>query len=318
MKKILISVILLLLCKPLFAEPVDLKVKVDKDKITIGDRVRYEIIVEYDNGVEIEPYAPGKNLGEFEVKDYKIDIPQKTKSGRIVSKAVYTIATFTTGEFTIPSLKIKYKGMDKQEKEIASGEIKINVESVKPSPNDPDDIRPLKGPAEIKSWFLAWLPAACILVTAVIAAFIYFKKKKREEEKPALPSRPAEEIAKDALRALKEMQFVEKGMIKEYYIRLSDIIRTYIENRYRIFSMDRTTWELFQEMKSKRIERPHADKINYFLEDCDMVKFAKYTPGQKEIEEAYKRAEEIVDVTTPKANGYSSSGGTVGAEVEKN
>ena len=57
---------------------------------------------------------------------------------------------------------------------------------------------------------------------------------------------------------------------------------------------------LFQEMKSKRIERLHVDKINYFLEDCDMVKFAKYTPDKKEIETAYKKAEEIIDITTPK------------------
>jgi hypothetical protein len=64
--------------------------------------------------------------------------------------------------------------------------------------------------------------------------------------------------------------------------------------------MDRTTWEIFQEMKSKRIEHSHADKINYFLEDCDMVKFAKYTPDQKEIEEIYKKAEEIIDITTPR------------------
>jgi ribosomal protein S3AE len=94
------------------------------------------------------------------------------------------------------------------------------------------------------------------------------------------------------------MKLIEKSLIKEYYIRLSDIIRTYIENRYRIFAMDRTTWELFQEMKSKKIERLHADKINNFLEECDMVKFAKYTPSHKEIEEIYKKAEEIINITT--------------------
>jgi len=96
------------------------------------------------------------------------------------------------------------------------------------------------------------------------------------------------------------MNLAEKGLIKEYYIRLSDIIRTYIENIYSIFAMDRTTWELFQEMKSKRIERLRLEKINDFLEDCDMVKFAKYTPDQKEIEEIYKKAEEIIDILAPK------------------
>src|SRR3989338_1369348 len=181
-----------------------------------------------------------------------------------------------------------------------------------------DDIRPLKDVVDISGRFPALLVAVLILAALAVSAFIYFRKRKKIEEKSALPPRPAEEIARDALKALKEMRLVEKGLVKEYYIRLSDVIRTYIENRYRIFAMDRTTWELFQEMKSKRIERLHADKINDFLEDCDMVKFAKYTPVQKGAEEVYKNAEEIVDVTTPKANGYSSSGGTVGAEVEKN
>jgi hypothetical protein len=300
MKKLFIGIILLLLCEPLFAEPVNLEVKVDRDKITIGDKIKYEVIVEYDNGVEIEPYATGKNLGEFEIKDYKIEVPQKIKSGRLISRAIYTIATFTTGEFTIPGLKIKYKDLDKQEKEISSNEIKIKVESVKPSPNDKDDIRPLAGPAEIKGVLPAWVFVVFILLIVSIAVFAYLKKKKEKEEKPALPPAPAEEIARGALNALKEANLIEKGLIKEYYIRLSDIIRAYIENRYRIFAMDRTTWELFQEMRSKRIERLHVDKINYFFEDCDMVKFAKYTPVRKEIEEAYKKAEEMIEITTLK------------------
>ena len=162
-----------------------------------------------------------------------------------------------------------------------------------------DDIRPLKDIAEISGKFPIPLVVILILVALAVSAFIYFRRKKKTEKKPTLPPRPAEEIARDALKALMEMRLVEKGLVKEYYIRLSDIIRTYIENRYRIFAMDRTTWELFQEMKSKGLERLRADRINNFLEDCDTVKFAKYTPGQKEIEEIYKNAEEIVDITTP-------------------
>ena len=163
-----------------------------------------------------------------------------------------------------------------------------------------NDIRPLKDVLDISGKFPIGPLFILILAALAIAAFIYFTKKKRTEEKPAAPPKPAEEIAREALNALKEMGLIKKGLIKEYYIGLSDIIRTYIENRYGIFAMDRTTWELFQEMKSRRIERQHADKINNFLEDCDMVKFAKYAPGEKEIEEMYQKAEEIIDITTPK------------------
>jgi hypothetical protein len=162
-----------------------------------------------------------------------------------------------------------------------------------------DDIRPLKDIVGIGMRFPAAYIVILVLIAAAVLIFIYLKNKKKAEEKLVLPPRLAEAIARDALKALNEMRLIEKGLIKEYYIRLSDIIRTYIENRYKIFSMDRTTWELFQEMKSKRIERSHIDKINYFLEDCDMVKFAKYAPDQKEMEEIYKKAEEIVNITTP-------------------
>ena len=163
-----------------------------------------------------------------------------------------------------------------------------------------DDIRPLKDIVDISGGFPVLVAVIFILAAITVAALIYFRKKRGKEEKSALPPAPAEEIARNALNALKEMKLIEKGLIKEYYIKLSDIIRAYLEDRYSVFAMDRTTWELFQEMKSKRIERLHVDRINDFLEDCDMVKFAKYMPSHKEIEEVYKRAEEIVDITTPK------------------
>ena len=130
-----------------------------------------------------------------------------------------------------------------------------------------NDIRPLKDIAEISEKFPILPVLILILAALATIAFIYFRKNKKVEEKSFKPSKPPEEIAREALKALKEMKLIEKGLIKEYYIRLSDVIRAYIENRYRIFAMDRTTWELFQEMKLKKIERLHADEINDLLED---------------------------------------------------
>jgi len=301
-KKILILIILLLSSTCAFADSVNIKTQVDKPKITIGERITYEIILEYDKAVEIEPVRLGENLGEFEIKDYHIQEPAKTKDNRLISRYTYIITTFTTGDFTIPVVKLKYKDVDGKEKEISSEELKITVESVKPKPSNKDDIRPLKGPAEIKGRFPIGLVIILVLLfISAAAVFIYLRNKKKIKEKPVIPQRPPEEFAREALKALLEMKLVEKGFIKEYYIRLSDILRTYIEGRYRIFALDRTTWELYQEMRSKKIERMHVDKINDFLEDCDLVKFAKYIPNSKEIEEVYKRAEEIIEITKSEA-----------------
>jgi len=163
-----------------------------------------------------------------------------------------------------------------------------------------DDIRPLKGPVEIKEGFPVWpLVILVLLALAAFLVFIYFKKRRHVDEKPLEPPRPPEEIFTEKLNLLLEKRLVEKGMVKEYYIELSDIIRGYIEARFRVFALDRTTWELYQEMRSKKLQRAHVDKIRDFLEDCDLVKFAKYIPTQKEAEEAYNKAKEIIALTTP-------------------
>ncbi len=161
-----------------------------------------------------------------------------------------------------------------------------------------DDIRPLKDLVEISGGFLFWpLILLILLLVAAVVIYVYSSRKKKLTEAAILPPRPPEEIAIEALRALLEMRLAESGMIKEYYVRLSDIIRTYIEGRFRIFALDMTTREVYQEMRLKKINRLHTDKMRGLLEDCDLVKFAKYLPVKKEIEEAYKKAEEIVEAT---------------------
>jgi len=285
-----------------YADPLDLKVKVDKDKVTIGDRIRYEIEIEYDDKIEPEPIKIGENLGEFEIKDYKIDEPKKTKTKRWLSHISYILSAYTIGEFTIYPVHVKYKDANGEMHEAVSEEIKIVVEKVKRSPGDKDDIRPLKSPVEIKSGFPVWLVAIFILVIIVcMAVLLYYMRKKTTIEEPISPPRPPEEVAFEELNALKDMRLIEKGLIKEYYIRISDIIRRYIESRYNVCALDRTTWELYREMRnSKRIDRTYIDKIRDFLEECDLVKFAKYIPEEREIEEVYKKAEEIVRLTTEK------------------
>lgn len=299
MKRILPLIIFLLLFPNLaFAGPVKIDVKVDKDTITIGDRIRYDVSIEYKDGVELEPHIIGGNLGDFEIKDYHIQEPKKTKDDKWFSRTTYIITTFTTGEFTIPPATMKYKDLSKSEQTVTSEEIKIKVESVERSPNDRDDIRPLKGPAEIRQGFpVRLLVVLLLLILAAVSAFIYVRKKKHIESMPPLPPRPPEEIAMEELQALQDKKLIEKGMIKEYYTEISDIIRKYIEGRFRVFALDRTTWELYQEMREKKIKRQSVDKIKDFLEDCDLVKFAKYIPEEKEIEDAYNKAKEIIEIT---------------------
>ena len=87
---------------------------------------------------------------------------------------------------------------------------------------------------------------------------------------------------------------VAKGEYKEYYLRLSEIFRRYLERRYGIQALERTTYEIIIEFRSLALENSEEEVIYHFLDECDMVKFAKHDPTQEDITRHFETAREFV------------------------
>ena len=308
----IISIILIISFLNIISVYADVIVKatVNKNKITIGDKIVYSINISYSQKEKINFPDLGTNLGEFEIKDYKV-IGPKTKlylkkfsiKKKIVTEYQYIITTFTTGEFKIPALTIQYTDEKGVNKEIKSGEISIFVEGVKPNEKDKNDIRDIKAPLSIK---INWLIYLIIILTLIfipisIAGYYYYKNTKREQIFAGTDlNRPPDEVAYERLEKLKSMDLISQGKIKEYYIILSEIMRKYLEHRYSISVLDRTTSELYRELRQiKEIEKKHVTRIKEFLEECDLVKFAKYIPEIEQINKDTDTAKEIIDITKP-------------------
>jgi hypothetical protein len=273
---------------------------VDRATITIGDRILYTLTVKTDPGVKLEPLALGSNLGAFEVKDYKIHDPEKTKDGKIVNKSEYIITTFTTGEYVIPPIAIIYIDPKGEKKQIHSEPLFILVKSVGATESDKEDIRGLKPPIEIKGAYWGYLLILPILALLAAGGFFYYRQKSKAIALPKIPEelkKPAWEVALLELENLKSSDLLERGEIKKYYIILSDIIRKYLERRYQITALDRTTQEIKGEMKRVKVEGEVADLIYGFLSASDLVKFAKYIPLKEEIEKDWNQAYTIVSIT---------------------
>lgn len=275
--------------------------KVDKDRITIGDLVKYTVIITRDKDLKVEMPGLGANLGAFEIRDYNVSDPQEI-DGKIVEKVEYIISTFETGEFEIPPLTIRYAAPgDTTRREIKTEKIKIFVESLKPS--EAGDIRDIKGPVELKRTLrrLIYTLSAALAVALVGFFIFYYIKKKRAGEalipKKIEPPRPAHEVAYEELEKLKNSDLLERGLIKEFYIELSDIIRRYLEGRYFIAAMELTTTELMEKLRTANLDQFDIDLIDEFLDLCDLVKFAKYVPSYEENNKALEQAYQIVDRT---------------------
>jgi len=305
---LLVAILLCFPCKVNFCGETQQKEKslvsvesyVDRATITIGDRILYTLIVTTDPEIKLEPLALGSNLGAFEVKDYKISDPEKTKDGKVINKSEYMITTFTTGEYVIPPITINYTDPNGEKKQIKSEPLFILVRSVGATESDKEDIRGLKPPIQIRGRYWAYLLILPILVLLGAGGFLYYRQRAKGLALPGVPDelkKPAWEVAILELDSLRNSGLLEKKQIKRYFTILSDIIRKYIERRYVISALDRTTEEIRGEIKRAKLEQGIAELIYGLLFFSDLAKFAKYVPSTEEIEKSLNDAYDIVNMT---------------------
>jgi len=238
----------------LFSESlIRVSAEVDKSVITIGDRIHYTITVSHHRNLHIEQPGPGANLGQFEIKDYNIS--EKIEEGDLVTqKFEYTISVFDTGKFVIPPFPIAFAESDtsKDYQLIYSEPIEIYVKSVLTSENaEIKDIKPpLSVPFNYRRWIFIGLATLVIIIGALFTYYYLKQKKKGVKLFKKEVIRPAHEIALENLDTLEKKMpsMYENGEHKQFFTELSLILRTYLENRFFIEALEKTTSEIEQSL----------------------------------------------------------------------
>ena len=148
--------------------------------------------------------------------------------------------------------------------------------------------------AIVTSWNFWWI--AAIVVVAIFAAFwfVYRRRQRRERVVQVRQQSPAE-IAQAALAQLLSENLPAAGLFKDFYVRLTGVVRCYIEGTTGLKAPEQTTEEFLREMRSKEIfSAERRVRLTEFLEAADMVKYAGQQPGAEQIELSILRAREFV------------------------
>lgn len=160
------------------------------------------------------------------------------------------------------------------------------------------DIRDIKGPLSIQGPAYLYILIALLAAIIITVLVVLFLKKRKKPEETVIPPVPAHETAYRAFDELMKKDCLKKGRVREYYFELSDIVRHYLENRFSLRAPEMTTEEFLSTLRDSDILNPgQKGLMREFLSHCDMVKFAKYLPDQKEAESSYESARKIVDET---------------------
>lgn len=286
---------------PASAQQARVATQVDTTLVHVGDPVTVLLSVDHPGGWTVE-WPDSFAVAPFEVLRADPTAPVAAADGNgFLSTATLVVTSFELGELELPAIAIPVSAPDGTADTLFSAPFLIGVESV--GLDESGDLRDIRGPLSIpRSWWgvLPWVALALALAGG---AAYYLHRRRRAASGapppvPRAPPRPFHELALEALRLLEKSSLLERGQVKEYHVRLSEIVRRYIEGQLAVPALELTTREVADGMRRAALGDRVTGAFRTFLERCDLVKFARLRPGPEESRALMARARELVGMTS--------------------
>ncbi|MDR1985013.1 MAG: hypothetical protein LBQ28_09365 [Prevotellaceae bacterium] len=304
---VLLSCLLSFANKSFAQETNGFELAVDKDTILIGDHITLSVKYKF-NPRMIPSFPQLKDTvvpGVEFVRELPIDtIRNKNTISEYVKK--YIITSFDSGHYFIMFPIIVENPADIENPDtIASNLVQFHVNTI---PVDTltykmyDIKRQITYPLTLGE-ILFWVLIIIVIIIIVIAGIILYRRWKNKQPLfgKAKPKIPPHVVAFKELSLLRTEKLWQQGKVKLYYTRITDIIRKYIEGRFSILAMEKTSDEILADIKKNKIDEMYSfDKLREMFYTSDLAKFAKYQPAPDENEDSFKTAFEFVTNTQPK------------------
>ena len=269
---------------------------VDRDRISVGDRIAYSVRGVVDIGTPFVIEEHQGSLGPFTILESAFD--ESEEAGRRIADHRYTLTAFSTGLHRIDPAVIKYG--EAGTGELSASPIEIEVYSVL---GESPELKDIKGPVGLppdtglRKYLLIGLAAAALVFFCI---FLYLRRRRRVLAPAPEPILSPYEMACRELEVIRSLDLIGKGMIKEYYTRICDVLRRYVEGVFGISAPEMTTDEFLDAAaESGEMGDAHRDLLRGFLNQCDLVKFARYRATRDEAESIYESATRFVEETAP-------------------
>ena len=202
----------------------------------------------------------------------------------------YLITSWDSGAYYIPPIKLNDN--------LSTEGLLLNVMSVSTDQNS--EIKDIKEPFEPKYEFKDFLPWIILLLTIILIIYLLkkyvFNKKEKVEKKIIKTIVPAHITALKELNNIEKKKLWQSDKIKQYHSGISEILRKYMEHRFKFIALELTTDEILLNMENT-ISREEYVELQQVLERADLAKFAKSKPNEEENKQSMELAKRFVDKT---------------------
>ena len=287
------------------AQEMHIKSRLDTNLIVIGDQAKLTIDVQYPKNMDVSwPLMQDTVSEKVEIVDLSLDtiFTQEDIHHFLIQ---YTITSFDSGYYVIPpQLIIDTKNNDTLESQALRFAVATLVLDTTKQNAIFDIKAPMSAPwtfSEFMSEYYPYMLMALLLIALIVAVVWYLKKQKNKAPAPVkkvIPKEAAHIIALRELEQLKEKKLWQNDRVKLYYIELSDIVRNYLEHRFKIKTLEQTSQEIYDAIeRGKILTNEQLVQLKQILSTADMAKFAKAKPLANENDLALKNAFELIEKT---------------------
>ena len=260
---------------------VQVEASIDSIQIFVGEQVHVTLSatakeqskVEFPQVKPTEYITPGiEVLGAEELETKQQD------NGFVTRQMVYTMTSFDDTLYYIPPMKVKIDGKPYESKSLALKVLTIEV--------DTTNVDQFFGPKDVQDnpflwsdWSLSFWLSVLFLVLLAVVYYLYLRLRDNKPiithiriVKRLLPHQKALQ----QIEQIKADKMVSSENSKEYYTKLTDTLRKYIEERYGFNAMEMTSSEIIDHLMATQDESALSELRHLFL-TADLVKFAKYS-----------------------------------------
>lgn len=281
--------------------PVKLTVTLDRNEAPVAWPLTLSIDAVAQNGVTVTLPNAGKTLGDLVVTRTVTDpdIPTPDAAAR-QWKRTMTLESYTSGEKNIPAIHVKFTDSRDPKKPIKSDlsteAFKVKITSLIQGKADPYKPRDIKGAVELTpqpDYTWVWLTLGTLVGVAIaLLAVRYFIRRK------IMRALTAGEWAMRQLNILEGEHLPQAGLVEKFYVRLTLVVRQYIERRFGIAAPKLTTREFLEKVQDRHVVGDtDRESLQKFLSAADMVKFAQFTPSADEVNSSFDTARNFISQT---------------------
>ena len=275
----------------------EVKVETNTKNIKIGEQIQYKVSVETPADTPVS-FPEGQTFAPLEmVKTRAADTLRDGGKYRLVKE--YYLTQFDEGKYTIPSQKIRINNKDYFTDSLLVEVHTVAIDTLKQPLYDIKPIQEVKKPFTSYGWILTIIAAVLLLLIVAFIYFVFIRKKKFPflQTQKKLP--PFDRAIQD-LKELQNSKYLIQSQHKEYYTRLTDIVKAYLEEEVHILAKESTTDELLtkinllQEKGKLNLNQETITNLKRVLQTADLVKFAKNKPSDDNAEYDRETIENVV------------------------